>query len=98
MTLVQYQQLKGAKETTEEVLKNSNVTQLTKDNVLMKIREVILDDAGGEVKVTTPSHITWFPYQVLILLMWIGSSTGLGITVAFISDLDFFQVWTHKDP
>jgi len=73
-----YNQLKGAKETTETLLAKlakdpTSVSQLERDNALMKIREVVLDDTQSGVSVTTPDHITWFPDQWLILIWWIVS-------------------------
>lgn len=69
-----YEQIKGAKETTEDILKRDSlvtVAQLEKDNALMKVREVILDEGSSGTEVTLPAHLTTFPYQWLFFLWWI---------------------------
>lgn len=69
-----YEQIKGAKETTEDILKRDSsviVAQLEKDNALMKVREVILDEGSSGTEVTLPAHLATFPYQWLFLLWWI---------------------------
>lgn len=81
-----YGQLKAAKETTGTLLKKigenpTSVTQLERDNALMKIREVVLDDSQGGVSVTAPEHIMWFPNQWLIALWWFATMVGLVIGV-----------------
>lgn len=66
-------QLSGAKQTTEAIIaKAEAVTQLERDNALMKIREVVLDDKGGETgtAVTLPAHISIVPHQVIIIVLW----------------------------
>lgn len=74
-----YNQIKGVKGTTANLLERDSenpgsVSQLERDNALMKIRKVVLDDAQKGVKVTTPPNITWFPYQWDILMLWILST------------------------
>lgn len=88
-----YYQIKGAKETTNGLLKKikqdpSSATQLEKDNALMKIREVVLDNSEKGTKVTIPLHITWFPSQILILFWWIISVIGTLICCVLAIDFD----------
>jgi len=69
-----YAQIKGAKETIETIIKKKeqdSISQLERDNALMKVREVVLDEGKKGTEVTTPPHLSWFPYQVLITLWWI---------------------------
>lgn len=85
-----YTQIKGAAETTGTLLEKiesdpESVSQLVRDNALMKIREVVLDDASGSTTVTVPCHITWFPSQILILIWWIIS--GFMILVGIVSSM-----------
>ncbi|KKU55121.1 MAG: hypothetical protein UY41_C0024G0007 [Candidatus Moranbacteria bacterium GW2011_GWE1_49_15] len=73
---VWYEQIKGAKETTENLLAKekvdpASVSQLDKDNALMKIREVLLDDSSSGTKVTAPDWISWYPHQHAIAGWWI---------------------------
>ncbi|NTU69860.1 hypothetical protein HGB13_03520 [bacterium] len=70
-----YEQIKGAKETTADIIKKSKdnpatVSQLERDNALMKIREVVIDNSQKGTSVTVPAHITWFPYQLAMLFWW----------------------------
>lgn len=70
-----YDQLKGAKETTHDLLEKAkndptSVTQLERDNALMKIREVVLDNSSSGTSVTLPTNITWFPFQWGMLIWW----------------------------
>lgn len=81
---VWYQQILGARETTTRLLMKagrdpSSVNQLERDNALMKIREVVLDASKEGVEVTTPPHIIWFPYQWLMLILWIISIIAMVI-------------------
>lgn len=49
-------------------------TQLEKTNVLMKLRETILDSGESGVKITVPSGMSIFPHNVIYLLMAIITS------------------------
>lgn len=74
-----YNQIKGAKSTTENILKRKtadpdSVTQLEQDNALMKIREVVLDNASTGTSVTSPQWIEWYPNQRLMMFWWIMSA------------------------
>lgn len=75
---VWYGQLKGAQETVDRIVKNGG-TQLEKDNVLMKIREVVLDQGESGVHVTKPVRITWYPNQWLMCIWWIVTFLWLSI-------------------
>jgi len=72
-----YQQIKGAEKTLKELIEQEkvephSVDRLTKDNALMKIREVVLDEGNEGVRVTLPQHIDVFPKQVLFLFLYMG--------------------------
>ena len=77
-----YGQIKGAKETTASILsrikEGEMVSQLEKDNALMKIREVVLDETSDGTSVTTPDWITWFPRQ-WAMVIWLIASLALVI-------------------
>lgn len=77
-----YEQIKGAKATTESILARQQageqVTQLEKDNALMKIREVVLDDTSSGTSVTQPAWVTVHPNQ-WIYLAWALISIGLAV-------------------
>lgn len=45
-----------------------SATQLEKTNVLMKLRETLVDHQEGGVKVTVPEGITVFPHNILYCL------------------------------
>lgn len=76
-----YKNLHSAKEELLSI--SSETTMLEKTNVLMKLRETILDDLGGGVEVTSPPNITIFPYQ-WIFFIWLLTSISLsGVAWAF---------------
>ncbi len=67
-----YGQIKNAYETIHTLVIESqknpdSVTQLTKDNALMKIREVILDDGV----ITGPGNLDTFPNHFLFLWLYL---------------------------
>lgn len=79
-----YGQIKGAKATTESILKRKaasadSVTQLEQDNALMKIREVVLDSSSSGTSVTTPAWISLYPNQRAMAAWWILSVVFLFI-------------------
>ncbi len=85
-----HSQIVGAKQTTASIIERANadpasVTQLERDNALMKIREVLLDEGDSGTKVTEPTHITVFPNQWTFLLLYLVS-----IVFGFI-----FWAWWH---
>jgi hypothetical protein len=85
-----YNQVKGAKETLTSILaKGEMATQLEKDNALMKVREVVLDQGEQGTKVTMPANITLFPMQVLFWVMFIlgGVILIIGVIVILRADL-----------
>jgi hypothetical protein len=63
--------LSSAKE--ELATLSPNTTQLEKTNVLMKLRETILDDSSEGIKVTNPPGISVYPYQWAFFLWAWGS-------------------------
>jgi len=64
-----YNQIKGAQQTVANIIgRGDAASQLEKDNVLMKIREVVLDQDEKGTTVTMPPNITIFPFQWLFLL------------------------------
>jgi hypothetical protein len=70
------EQLTGGRETLTQIMDREkanpgSVTQLEKDNALMKLREVLLDSGESGTSVTTPGNITVAPYQWFFLIGWI---------------------------
>ena len=51
---------------------DSSATQLERTNVLMKLRETLLDEGQG-VSVTAPSGITVFPFNAAFALWGLAS-------------------------
>lgn len=61
---------------------SSEATQLEKSNMLMKLRETLLDDTGEGVAVTTPPNISLYPLQRLFhVLLWL---SVIGLVVFWI--------------
>ena len=82
-----YENITSAKNELQQLDPDS--TQLEKTNVLMKLRETILD--GGEsLSVTTPPGITVFPYQWLFCIWgWVsGVLAGVVVLVVICVCLD----------
>lgn len=78
-----YKNLKNALEELEKV--SPSATQLEKSNLLMKLRETLLDHTSGGDSVTLPSSISIFPHNkafcwwawisiILAAIFWIGFS------------------------
>ncbi len=71
-----YNKMKGAQQTTHDLIAQvkrdpNSASQLVRDNALMKIREVVLDNGSqGGTKVTQPSNISVYPNQWLFLIGW----------------------------
>ncbi len=57
-------------------------TQLEKTNILMKLRETLLDQGSESTKVTAPSGISLFPNNILFAV-W-GYISLLGLILSFI--------------
>lgn len=55
----------------EASLTAPSIGQLEKDNALMKVREVLLDEGKSGTVVTLPAHISLYPYQYIFLFWWI---------------------------
>ncbi len=75
-----YQQIVGAQATLSQLLGRvekdpESVSQLEKDNALMKIREVILDQGKDGTKITKPNFIACFPFK-WGMLIWFLLSFG----------------------
>ncbi|MFZ6035940.1 MAG: hypothetical protein ACOYUK_02265 [Patescibacteria group bacterium] len=85
-----YGQIKGAKQTTESIIDrtksdSASVSQLERDNALMKIREVVLDQDEKGTSVTHPDWIIFYPSQVLYWFVFWIALIAVGICViAFI--------------
>lgn len=58
-----YNQLVETRNQLESVNPNS-LTLLEESNLLMKVRETIVDQSDGDIVVTTPPRIITFPYHV----------------------------------
>jgi hypothetical protein len=71
-----YGQIKGAYDTAGTLLQREkanpgSVTQLERDNALMKIREVVLDQGDRSPSVTAPKNAWLYPNQWGFVLLWI---------------------------
>ncbi len=79
-----YGQLIGARETLNEMM-NRQTTQLERDNALMKVREVVLDDGEKGTAVTHPGNISLWPsarmFFFLLVLSAVVAIIGIIIIV-----------------
>ena len=82
-----YDNLVGAREALKEVENTAEVqpTSLERSNVLMRVREALLDNAKDGVSVTLPPSIGFYPHVLLFTLMvWGGILIVLGVCVVFL--------------
>lgn len=63
---------------------DSNATQLEKTNVLMKLRETLLDSGNGSDSVTVPQGISKFPNNGLFAFWFILSLIVLVVSALFL--------------
>jgi len=72
-----YKQTKGALDTLSDIIKRqengTSLAQLERDNALMKIREVVLDNGSDGTEVTLPPNISLFPHQVFFWFLFVAS-------------------------
>ena len=47
--------------------------------MVMKVREVVLDEGSDGTVVTMPANITWFPNQFAVLVWWVLTVVGLTV-------------------
>lgn len=77
-----YRNLKASLSELDLALANTKMSQLEQSNVLMKLRETILDEGGESLSITRPAYISVHPYQRLIAILII--IIILGIIIAFL--------------
>ena len=76
-----YINLTSAKVVLDEIIANKNATPLEKSNVLMKLRETLLDHSGSRESLTIPRGLARYPHNGLIsvltvMLMFVFMTTG----------------------
>lgn len=77
-----YSQITAVANTLKIALRNDSlgnrVSQLEKDNTLMKLREVLLDDGEAGTAVTHPANLSVYPnqafYWVSVIILFIATS------------------------
>ncbi|MEK7631304.1 MAG: hypothetical protein AAB445_00350 [Patescibacteria group bacterium] len=82
-----YGNILGAKATLDTLILEAkqnpqSVSQLTRDNALMKIREVVLDHTGNGQSVTGPDWVSMHPHQSTFWILFCVSFIVGGIMVA----------------
>ena len=71
-----YENLKSAQAQLTEACAREDLTALEESNILMKLRETLLDNEGITHPSTIsfyPNHIAWFWWMLFIWLIWIGA-------------------------
>lgn len=65
-----YEQLKSAQSVLRGIIEREgdegSISQIERDNALMKLREVLLD-VGESTTVTLPAYISLYPYQKMVM-------------------------------
>lgn len=56
-----YDNLVSARNDIQKAVENEDLTQLEESNVLMKLRETLIDDSSDSPKITSPDHIVFYP-------------------------------------
>jgi len=77
-----YKNLKASLGELDLALANTKMSQLEQSNVLMKLRETLLDDGGESLSVTCPAYVSMHPYQKIIFVLVI--IIILGMIAAFL--------------
>lgn len=71
-----YENLKSAQNQLIEACANDNLTELEESNILMKLRETLLDNEGithPDMISMYPNHVGWFWSMLVIWLLWIAA-------------------------
>lgn len=71
-----YRQLKGAQKTLVDILRKTEISQLERDNALMKLREVLTDIGRDGSEITVPTMIFIYPYAQLFAFIVVISFFG----------------------
>jgi len=84
-----FENLEKAREALKEVEssgKESTVTAMEKSNVLMRVRETLLDSANKGVEVTLPPRIELYPHVLMLsVLFWVGIIIGgIGLLIVMV--------------
>jgi len=61
--------LRTARNLLARLIDDPNTSQLTKDNTLMKIREVILKESNDDNSVNVPDNIALYPWQAWFVMV-----------------------------
>ena len=89
-----YQNLKATLNELENV--QSEATTLEKTNILMKLRETLMDAGGeGKERVTLPDGINVYPNNKLWAFLMLCAFTGLILSVYFMVPK---EAWEHPKP
>lgn len=82
-----YENLKSAQAQLDESCAKEDLTELEESNILMKLRETLLDQEGithPSMISFYPNHVAWFWWMLLIWLLWIGALfCGIGSTECY---------------
>lgn len=64
---------------------STETSQLERTNLLIKLRETLLDSHKAGAKVTLPEGISIYPYNTIFLIWMVVSGIGLGIGILGVS-------------
>jgi len=83
-----YNNIKSARAELDKV--NENTTQLERTNILMKLRETLLDSSDGSVSVTAPMGISVYPRNGILV-----TTCFFSLFVAIIGMIGAVIVWDN---
>jgi hypothetical protein len=82
-----FQQLTGAAQTLHEMM-GKETTQLERDNALMKVREVVLDNGKEGTAVTHPENISLWPsVRMYFFLLLLSAVAIIGGVILIFADM-----------
>lgn len=77
-----YKNLQSAKDELDKV--QEGTSQLERTNILMKLRETLLDHSNNGDAVTLPSNVSLYPFQVAFMLCFWASFIYFVVMVAIV--------------
>ena len=82
-----YENLKSAQKQLNEACHREDLTELEESNILMKLRETLLDNEGithPSMISVYPDHVAWFWWSILGWLLWVG---------ALVAGIKAYEIW-----
>jgi len=79
-----YDNLKASLDELDQIIAKKEVTQLEKSNILMKLRETLIDHEDSGTHVTKPKGVAWYPHNALLGILNLIGALALLISGAVV--------------